>query len=221
MLVTFDQPIDLSTIDSSDVKLFDPQGTQIAAKSVIPLNAADPDTFEITFPTQSLSGDYQVIIGPDIRGANQGCFMDQDRDGKTGELLEDRFIFGFSIRGGYEDLRDSDRKLDILETFKVPGNEPWPLPGLEPWAEKSTGGKNEFDSWEKHKLLDSKIGRDDLATIEFDAKFEINEFDETLSVLAAEIQQAGETDKFLSAEDSRSDLVSQLVDVVLLGFYGK
>ena len=166
MWITFDQPVNPQTIDSTDIQLFDPRGNQIRINSVSPLNSTDPRTFEINFPTQSLSGDYQVTIGPEIQGQNGVRLMDQDGDGNGGEPLEDRFVFGFSIRGGFHDLRDLDTKLDKLEVFGGLAKEAYTLPDWKQLSKDPNVDRDEFFSQtqDMDELFDERLSNKRIAS---------------------------------------------------------
>lgn len=51
---------------------------------------------ELSFAPQSLPGDYQLAIGPQILNL-AGSAMDQDRDGTAGESVEDQYTAGFTV----------------------------------------------------------------------------------------------------------------------------
>ena len=172
MWVTFDQPIDPQTLDSADIKLMGPTGNQIPTSSVRPLNAADPRTFEIAFPSQSLSGDYQVTIGPEIQGLHGIRYMDQDGDGLGGELLEDQFVFGFSIRGGFHDLRDLDTRLDKLEIFGGLAKEADAFPDWQQLTQDPYAARDEFFSQSKN---DDEQFADQLPLKPIDSSFPVSE----------------------------------------------
>jgi anti-anti-sigma regulatory factor len=83
----FNETIDASTFTLSDVvSLTGPQGA-ITPTLLTPVNETE---FALTFPTQTVAGTYQIVVGPEIEDLT-GNAMDQDQDGLMGEAIEDRF----------------------------------------------------------------------------------------------------------------------------------
>jgi hypothetical protein len=56
----------------------------------------DSDTLEITFESQSVTGTYEIVIGPEILDV-AGNAMDQDGDSVPGEIPDDQYIATFTI----------------------------------------------------------------------------------------------------------------------------
>lgn len=91
--VKFSEPIDRSTFTREDVSLRNPQGNAVVVQRVQPLGGA---VFRIHFRPQREPGPYTFTVGPHIRDL-QGNYMDQDRDGRSREALEDQFRSSFEI----------------------------------------------------------------------------------------------------------------------------
>ncbi len=77
--VTFDKPIDAASFTGDDAELR-LTGAAIRATGV---RAVDERTFEIEFPKPGMSGLYDLVIQPDIRGTN-GVLMNQTADPYNG-----------------------------------------------------------------------------------------------------------------------------------------
>ncbi|HYE02023.1 MAG TPA: Ig-like domain-containing protein [Phycisphaerales bacterium] len=92
--ITFSRPIDGSTFTLDDL---------VFGYGSIPINATSVEVIEgntarVTFPEQSTSGTYTLVVGPAIRDT-EGNLMDQDSDGVSGEA-DDRYSAAFTIRSG-------------------------------------------------------------------------------------------------------------------------
>ncbi len=90
--ILFSEPIQLSSITPVDISIVGPQGA-IVVTSIEGINAT---TVRARFAPQSLEGNYTVKIGPNITDLG-GSLMDQDRDGRLGEAIDDVFTGSFSI----------------------------------------------------------------------------------------------------------------------------
>lgn len=53
-------------------------------------------TFELSFPAQSESGSYTLLVDPSIQDV-AGNPVDQDKDGSPGEEIEDRYVAAFEV----------------------------------------------------------------------------------------------------------------------------
>ncbi len=96
--VTFTKPMDPSTFSvASDVVSFtSPTGAnllgQIASTSWLSANT----TLQFNFASPlAEDGVYTLVLGPDIRSADDGTAMDQDVDGIAGEPIDDRYSAKF------------------------------------------------------------------------------------------------------------------------------
>lgn len=98
--VTFNRPIDPSSFTAADiVSLTGPNGSAINTEFTITAVAGSNHTqFDIFFTPQSASGNYSMVIGPDIRDAF-GYQMNQDGDVTNGEPTEDRYTAIGSLFG--------------------------------------------------------------------------------------------------------------------------
>lgn len=91
--VTFDESVAATTFTQQDVVLTTPDGAAVRVRRV---RAITDTVFHIEFDRQSRVGEYRLTIGPDVRDW-EGNPMDQDGDGRPGELIEDRFTGTFEI----------------------------------------------------------------------------------------------------------------------------
>ncbi len=90
VVFTFDRPIAANSFTTDDVSMVGPAGP------VLPTGVSriSDFQFEVVFPTQTAVGYYTINVGPQIEDL-LGRLMDQDRDGISGEPLEDRFDLVF------------------------------------------------------------------------------------------------------------------------------
>jgi hypothetical protein len=69
--VTFNEPVDPSTFDPTQVTSFtDPNGNPITVNSVTPVSSSNNTQFDIGFDPQSVVGTYSMTIGPNILDFN-------------------------------------------------------------------------------------------------------------------------------------------------------
>lgn len=65
--VTFNEPINPDTFTPDQVTSFtDPNGTAIAVSGVAPVGGTNNTQFDVTFPQQTTTGVYTMVVGPDI-----------------------------------------------------------------------------------------------------------------------------------------------------------
>ncbi len=95
MDIVFDEEIDTASFEGEDVSIIGPGG----AVTPTSINFLDSMSFKIIFSPQTLSGIYQVVIGPQITDMSENS-MDQDEDGNNGEETEDQYTSYFSILPG-------------------------------------------------------------------------------------------------------------------------
>jgi hypothetical protein len=95
--VTFNKAINLSTFTTADISFTGPSGT-IRATGVTPVAGSGNTQFTITFPAQTATGSYRMLIGPNINDTF-GHPMDQDQDGGSGGGKDDMFALDFSLAG--------------------------------------------------------------------------------------------------------------------------
>src|SRR5204862_1015723 len=86
--VTFDEAVDLASFTTDDVSISGPGGA-IAVTGVQVVADSGDREFDVSFAVQTTPGDYQVVLGPDIKDKN-GNRMDQERDGVAGAAVLDR-----------------------------------------------------------------------------------------------------------------------------------
>lgn len=94
--VTFDSLVDKTSFTPADVQLFAPNGQRITVQDVVEISTAPPgglnphNRFRITFAQQTASGNYRLVIGPNLSdfGGNR---MNQDNDSTNGEDPADRY----------------------------------------------------------------------------------------------------------------------------------
>ncbi|HEY3393769.1 MAG TPA: S8 family serine peptidase [Lacipirellulaceae bacterium] len=96
--LTLNEPIDESSFTLADIALLDGPSGPITPTAV---NHPAVGQVEVTFPAQNTSGNYQLVIGPNILDRS-GNFMDQDGDGTGGEVPDDRYETIFMLEAGPE-----------------------------------------------------------------------------------------------------------------------
>jgi methionine-rich copper-binding protein CopC len=64
--VTFNEPVDPTTFDPSQVAFTDPNGNPITVNSVSPVSGSNNTQFDIAFDSQTTVGTYSMTIGPNI-----------------------------------------------------------------------------------------------------------------------------------------------------------
>ncbi|MBX6312587.1 MAG: Ig-like domain-containing protein, partial [Isosphaeraceae bacterium] len=96
--VTFNESIDPTTFDPSDVVLVEPGGIMIPVTSVTPVTGTNNTQFVIAFPTLTATGTYRVTIGPDIQDFF-GNAMDQNNNFIPGEIPGDQFTTTLNVFG--------------------------------------------------------------------------------------------------------------------------
>jgi hypothetical protein len=95
--VTFNRAINASTFTPAEVTFTGPAG-RIGVTAVTPVTGSSNTQFTITFPAQTATGRYSMLIGPNIRDT-AGNLMDQDQDGGGVTGKDDLFALGFSVAG--------------------------------------------------------------------------------------------------------------------------
>jgi hypothetical protein len=92
--IQFNQPMDPTTFTPDDIVLTGPNGV-IPVTSVTPTSSAN-QTYTVTFPTLTISGNYKMVIGPDIRNPS-GIELDPNGNNIPGEDPGDKFTSTFGI----------------------------------------------------------------------------------------------------------------------------
>ena len=93
MDIWFSETIDKTTFTTADVSIVKPDNQTIAATKV---EEVGYNRFRITFPGQTLLGQYHVKVGPNIADL-AGNPLDQDRDGQFGETADDVYDATFNL----------------------------------------------------------------------------------------------------------------------------
>lgn len=107
--INFNMPVDplTFTLSPADVRVFDPDGTEIALTSggvplagvsLVPINTSNRN-WRLTLPsTLRRAGTYTIQVGPNVLDT-AGNAMNQNRNGLFGESPGDRFTGNFVIEG--------------------------------------------------------------------------------------------------------------------------
>jgi serine protease len=95
--VSFSEAINASTFTPSKVTLAGPAGKAILVTGVTPVAGTNGTQFDVTFPTQTATGTYTLVVGPDVRDL-AGNPMDQDHNGKPGQPT-DRYTATTTLNG--------------------------------------------------------------------------------------------------------------------------
>ncbi len=88
--VTFNEPLNPETFTTADVVSFTGPGGSIAVTGISAVAGSPNRKFEITFASQIVKGDYEMVLGPSILDT-AGNAMNQDNDATNGEVPDDRF----------------------------------------------------------------------------------------------------------------------------------
>jgi hypothetical protein len=94
--VTFNEPVNPATFTANQVLASGPQGV-IVVSAVAPVSDSNNTQFDITFP-QIVTGEYTVVIGPDIQDF-AGNKMDQNDNFVGGEQPGDLYVQQFGVQG--------------------------------------------------------------------------------------------------------------------------
>ena len=127
---TFNEPIDPASFTvADDVVSFTGPGGADLKPHITGATWDDPRTLRISFTPQSTPGPYVMTIGPAILSADDGSPMDQDRDGRPGEALGDRYSATFE---GVAALYRADMSADpgwTLDAGEAPDQWQYGAPG--------------------------------------------------------------------------------------------
>ena len=96
--LTFDEPIQASSFDLTQVDSFTGPGGAIAVNAVTPVAGSNNTQFDLSFAAQSALGNYTLVVGPNILDA-AGHPMDQNHNGIAGENPGDRYTGSFALQG--------------------------------------------------------------------------------------------------------------------------
>jgi subtilisin family serine protease/subtilisin-like proprotein convertase family protein len=94
--VVFNELIDATTFTSADVSFTGPGGS--IGVTITP-NSGSATQFDVSFASQSASGTYTMVIGPNINDVS-GNPMNQDGDGTNGEATQDQYTTTKAITNG-------------------------------------------------------------------------------------------------------------------------
>ncbi len=95
--LTFNEPIDPTTFTPDQVVSFTgPDGSQIPINDIEPVANSNNTQFDVSFDTLTVSGTYQMVIGPYILDV-YGNAMDQNGNFIPGEVPDDQYTATFSL----------------------------------------------------------------------------------------------------------------------------
>jgi len=92
--ITFNEPVDLSTISLADIGLFDGPSAPVVPTDLSPVTGSGGRQFVLSFATQIEPGSYVIEIGPNLADLS-GNLMNQDADDLNGENPQD--VFGGAV----------------------------------------------------------------------------------------------------------------------------
>ncbi len=93
---TFNKSVDPATFTADDVVSFSGPSGPLTVTGVQPVAGSNNRQFEVSFASQSAFGNYEMVLGPDIRDLD-GIWMNQDNDNLNGEAAEDQFRLTFTL----------------------------------------------------------------------------------------------------------------------------
>ena len=91
--IWFSETIDKTTFTTADVSIVKPNNQTVAATTIEEVGF---NRFRVTFAEQTLVGQYNVKVGPNIADL-AGNLLDQDRDGQAGETADDVYDATFNV----------------------------------------------------------------------------------------------------------------------------
>jgi hypothetical protein len=94
--LNFNKPIDAATFTADDVASFTGPGGANLLAAISGVAQVTPTQFRVDFDAQSVAGNYNLVVGPDIRDL-AGNQLDQDNDLVVGEIPADRYTATFAI----------------------------------------------------------------------------------------------------------------------------
>ena len=94
--ISFSKSVDPSTFTVADIVGFTGPEGEIDVTGVDVVAGSREREFQVTFPRQSMFGDYSLTLGPDILDT-AGEAMDQNMNGIAGESVDDRYSAAFSL----------------------------------------------------------------------------------------------------------------------------
>ncbi|MEZ6135593.1 MAG: CARDB domain-containing protein [Pirellulaceae bacterium] len=93
--LTFSEALNLSTFTAVDVTIQGPEGSIAVTR----IESIGGNVYRAHFASQTTPAEYTVSVGPFIADIG-GTLMDQDQDGRPGEVADDIFTESFSIDAG-------------------------------------------------------------------------------------------------------------------------
>jgi subtilisin family serine protease len=100
--VTFDEEVNPATLTSSQATLTSPSG-MVTGLSISAVVGSNNHQFNISFPSQTATGTYTLVVGPDIQDW-YGNDMNQNRNGINGEAMDAFTDTIFQTSPGASDL---------------------------------------------------------------------------------------------------------------------
>lgn len=154
---SFNEAINPGSASIADVAVFTgPSGQDL--RNQLSSVTVSGNTLLVNFSSQFTAGDYHIEIGPQLLDL-AGNPMDQDRDGSTGEALQDRFAANTTLR--------SPDLLPLTLTSEASANFGAPLSVT--WSVRNAGNEPARSSWYDRLYLstDSTLGGNDVYLGEF------------------------------------------------------
>ena len=91
--IRFNRDIDIQSFETDDISITGPKGT-LTLKDNFDWNL---NTVSVFFESQEITGNYTILVGPDISG-NDGTGMDQDGDDEFFESNDDVYVGNFLLK---------------------------------------------------------------------------------------------------------------------------
>lgn len=149
---TFNEAINPASASIADVAVFTGPGGQDLRNQIGSVTVSG-NSLLVSFSSQFAPGNYHIEIGPDLRDL-AGNPMDQDRDGITGEALQDRFSASTTLR--------SPDLLPLSLSSAASANFGTPLSVT--WSVRNAGNDPARSSWYDRLYLsaDTTLGGNDV-----------------------------------------------------------
>jgi hypothetical protein len=96
--VVFNEPMDAATFTPDKVSFAGPDAGIIPVTSVDAVSGTNNTQFDVSFPSQTVTGFYDMVVGPDIRDL-AGHRMDQNGNFIEGEIPGDQYMLRFGLLG--------------------------------------------------------------------------------------------------------------------------
>lgn len=115
--VKFSEPMDTSSFSiGSDIVSFTGPGAVNLLPQVTSFNWVDAQTLRLNVNSLTTVGAYSFVLGPNILSADNAHAMNQDRDGTSGESVQDTYTGAFTINNGFGYVAEATtyENLDLL-----------------------------------------------------------------------------------------------------------